>query len=283
MSIFKFRNPASTAVDSHSSDGGTPSLEMLKHRAWRRLIGAALLLGAAVLCFPLLFNTPPRALSQDIPIQIPERPQLAAASSAMSSQSASISAPSESPASNKPEDLLPPAVSAAAPAPGVSPSASSAHAVAATPAPTSSSVNAAASQSAARQGDAGPKAASTASAQSQAERVQADKGEPSKPTKTVVAAQEKHTAAKASVASSTAKGSKRYVIQAGAYSDAAKLREARSKLEKAGLKTYVQVVDSKEGKRTRVRVGPFESKEALDKAVRKIKALDLPAGVIELP
>ena len=74
----------------------------------------------------------------------------------------------------------------------------------------------------------------------------------------------------------------RLVVQVGAFADAAKAREVRLKLEKAGLKTYTQVVDSKEGKRTRVRVGPFASKAEADQAALKIKALDLPATILSL-
>jgi len=74
----------------------------------------------------------------------------------------------------------------------------------------------------------------------------------------------------------------RIVVQVGAFADAAKVREVRQKLEKAGLKTYAQVADSKEGKRTRVRVGPFASKEEADKAAAKIKALGLTATILSL-
>jgi DedD protein len=74
----------------------------------------------------------------------------------------------------------------------------------------------------------------------------------------------------------------RFVVQVGAFSDVLKAREARMKLERAGMKTYTQVVEPKEGKRIRVRVGPFESKADADKAAEKIKKLDLPAAVLEL-
>jgi len=74
----------------------------------------------------------------------------------------------------------------------------------------------------------------------------------------------------------------RFVVQIGAFSDAVKAHEARVKLERAGLKTYTQVVQPKEGKRIRVRVGPFESKGEADKVAEKIRKLDLPAAILEL-
>ncbi len=72
----------------------------------------------------------------------------------------------------------------------------------------------------------------------------------------------------------------RFVVQVGAYAEEAKVREVRAKLEKAGLKTYVQVIDTKDGKRTRVRVGPFPSKAEAEKVAEKAKSLQLQAVIL---
>jgi DedD protein len=74
----------------------------------------------------------------------------------------------------------------------------------------------------------------------------------------------------------------RFVVQAGAYTDAATLREARQKVEKLGLKTYTQVVETEGGARTRVRVGPFETREEAEKAAARIKAGGLAANILSL-
>ena len=74
----------------------------------------------------------------------------------------------------------------------------------------------------------------------------------------------------------------RSVVQVGAFADLAKAKEARAKLESAGIKTYTQDVETKDGKRTRVRVGPFATKEEADKAAEKIRKLNLPATVLKL-
>ncbi|MDD2546477.1 MAG: SPOR domain-containing protein [Burkholderiaceae bacterium] len=71
----------------------------------------------------------------------------------------------------------------------------------------------------------------------------------------------------------------RFIVQVGAFADAEKAREARGKLERAGLKTYTQVVETKDGKRTRVRVGPFANRAEADKAAARVKGLDLSAAV----
>ena len=76
-----------------------------------------------------------------------------------------------------------------------------------------------------------------------------------------------------------------YVVLApfvGAFADADKAKEVRQKLERAGLKTYTQVADTKDGKRIRVRVGPFASKAEAEAAASKIKSLDLPAAILTL-
>ena len=74
----------------------------------------------------------------------------------------------------------------------------------------------------------------------------------------------------------------RFVVQAGTFSDDGKLRETRNKLEKAGITTYTQVIESKEGRRVRVRVGPFTSRDEADKVARKIKQLQLQPQVLTL-
>jgi DedD protein len=74
----------------------------------------------------------------------------------------------------------------------------------------------------------------------------------------------------------------RFVVQVGAFTDESKAREVRNKLDKAGFKTYTHVADTKEGPRTRVRVGPFTSRDEADKAARKIKQLQMQPQVLTL-
>ena len=74
----------------------------------------------------------------------------------------------------------------------------------------------------------------------------------------------------------------RFVVQVGAFTDPGTLREARAKVEKLGLKTYTQVVEVDGAKRTRVRVGPFETRADADKAAARIKAAGLPVAILSL-
>jgi DedD protein len=74
----------------------------------------------------------------------------------------------------------------------------------------------------------------------------------------------------------------RYVVQVGAFAELARAQEVRLKVERAGLKTYTHVADTKEGRRTRVRVGPFTTKADAERAAEKIRRLDLPATILTL-
>ncbi len=74
----------------------------------------------------------------------------------------------------------------------------------------------------------------------------------------------------------------RFVVQVGAYADAASVRRVRQKIERAGMKTYTQVAKTPEGNRTRVRLGPFSSRAEAEKAAKKVTALGLKPSVLTL-
>ena len=74
----------------------------------------------------------------------------------------------------------------------------------------------------------------------------------------------------------------RFVVQVGAFADAASARGARAKVELLGLRTYTQAVETANGARTRVRIGPFGSREEADRAASKLKAAGMPAAVLTL-
>ena len=86
----------------------------------------------------------------------------------------------------------------------------------------------------------------------------------------------------AAAAATPAAAAERLVVQVGAFAEEARAREVRQKLEGAGLKTYTHVAQTADGKRIRVRVGPFETRADADKAAARVKALGLPAAVLTL-
>jgi DedD protein len=72
------------------------------------------------------------------------------------------------------------------------------------------------------------------------------------------------------------------VVQVGAFADATAAREARQAVEKLGLKTYTQVIEVDGGKRIRVRVGPFATREDAARVLARIKGASLPGAVLAL-
>src|SRR6185436_2444261 len=70
MALFKFRKAADEAPPSPRQ---AESVEAMRRRARHRLIGAVVLILVGVIGFPLLFDTQPRPIAVDIPIEIPDR------------------------------------------------------------------------------------------------------------------------------------------------------------------------------------------------------------------
>ncbi len=90
------------------------------------------------------------------------------------------------------------------------------------------------------------------------------------------------TAGADAAAAKVASDSGRFIIQVGAFADADKAREVRQQAERAGVKTYVQVVDTAQGKRTRVRVGPYASRAEAEKAAAALKKAGLSGAILSL-
>ncbi len=74
----------------------------------------------------------------------------------------------------------------------------------------------------------------------------------------------------------------RFIVQIGAFADAGAARDVRQKAERAGLKTYTQVIDTAQGKRTRVRVGPYPSRAEAEKAAAALKRAGLAGSILSL-
>jgi DedD protein len=245
MAFFKFRKGGSESAGRRQPP---ESIEAMRKRARHRLIGAGVLVLIGVVGFPLLFDTQPRPIAVDIPIEIPDRnkvkplpipaqpatqAQVAAGpvTGDVQAKEAPASAPAQA-AAAEPAKVQPQAVAKAEPKPEAKPE----------PKPVA--------KAASKATDDGAKARALL------------EGQP------------------AQVAPATAEG--RFVVQVGAFADATKVREVRQKVEHAGLKTYTNVAETKDGKRIRVRVGPFGSRAEADKAAEKLKGLDLPAAILTL-
>ena len=249
MAFFKFRLPTQNAADAagNASNAAAESVEALRRRARHRLIGASVLVVVGVVGFPLLFDTQPRPVSTDIAVDIPDR--AASAKPSKGTSAAPKPAPLDASAGLDPKEE----VVSSKPEP--------------VPAVTAPKLEAKADNKSDNKAE--NKADSSADVKSAA-----------KPEVKAEAKPDAKAEPKADAAGKDA--AQRFVVQVGAFADEAKSREVRTKLEKAGFKTYTHVADTKEGKRTRVRVGPFASRDEADKAASKIKQLQLQPQVLTL-
>jgi DedD protein len=229
MALFKLRKKVDEPM---AAAAPAESIEALRRRARHRLIGAVVLVLVAVVGFPLLFDTQPRPVAVDIPIEIPDR--------------------------NKVAPLpLPPQASSAIAAGKVTP--------VPVPAPTPVAET-----------KAEPAPAPVVE-KAEAKAAPAEKVAKSEPAGKAAQAEPAEKSAKAEPADKS-----RYVVQVGAFAEKDKARQAQLKLQRAGLRNYTHVAETKNGPRIRVRAGPFASRAEADKAAEKIKGLDLPAAILTL-
>lgn len=273
MPFFNFRRGSATPPNA-ALKAQPESMDVVRKRAKHRLIGTAVLVLAGVVGFPLLFDTQPRPIAIDIPIEIPGKNTVKP-----------LVMPGKPDAVK--EAALPIAESPAVVAP-----------VGTVSAPVQDKVEAASSLGVKEEivTDKKPALAPQSSilpmppvAKKEADAVvkpepkatakfetKSDDGARAKALLDGQAA----SAAAPAIAATPAEG--RMVVQVGAFADADKAKEVRQKLERAGLKTYTQVAETSGGKRIRVRVGPFANRAEAEKAAGKIKTLDLPAAILTL-
>lgn len=261
MAFFKFRFPGQTASAEAVTAGPNENIEVVRRRARHRLMGAVVLVLVAVVGFPLLFDTQPRPVAVDTPIVIPDRqntPPLASAAPVSEALApAKPLLPSDSVPAQASLDAREEVVPATAPAAPV-------------PKPDAPKETTSAEKAPEKPVAAMPEPKPAAP-------VKAEKPAP------VAKPKDDGNKAQALLEGKTAKPSAgRVVIQVGAFSDPAKVRVVRSKLEQAGMKTYTQTVE-KDGKNTtRIRLGPYETQEEADKVAARIRKLDLPASFLKI-
>lgn len=70
-----------------------------------------------------------------------------------------------------------------------------------------------------------------------------------------------------------------FVVQIGAFTNAGSAQRLQKKLHKQGIKTYTEKIDDK----TRVRAGPYATREAADKIVHKLEKQGLKPVISQTP
>jgi len=215
----------------------------LKKRARRRLVGAIVLVTAVAVVLPMALDSEPRPSSQSINIQIP--PPDAGVLSAK-------------PAPLKPADVPAPAAE--------TPKAETKVEARTEPKP-----------EAVAEAKSEPKSEPKPEPKSEPKPAPAAKAEPVAPATKAEAAAKPKDSPKAREAVKSAGG---FVIQVAALSDAARAKELQAKIAGGGMKAYTEVVQTAKGPVTRVRVGPYASREAAEKARPQLQKLQLDGKVV---
>jgi len=197
----------------------------LKKRARRRLVGAIALVLLIVVFLPMVLDSEPKPLNQDIAINIPPIPK------------ADNSAP--------------------APSMPVTPTTSARPHVAGLPEgnPATADISAVPD----------PKTISPANETAKPEANKA-------PVKLV----HKHESKPLAATPNTSEDS--FVVQLGAFSNAANARALQKKLQANKFKSYSELIKNPGGDRTRVRVGPYPTREEAEKARERLKSMKLVIG-----
>ena len=224
----------------------------LKKRARRRLVGAIAFAGLAAVVLPMVMDEEPKQQVQDVQIRIPGQDQ--------TPFNPKMVKPAAAPAA---EEKAPVAEKApAVPVPAETPASKPAETIKA------------------------PEKAAEKPVEKKAEKPT------EKPTETVAEKPAKVTAAETQRAAAilggkpaevAASGNGQFLVLIGAFSNPANVRQLQTKIGELGIKVFTESLDSPEGKKIRVRAGPFPNREAADKALEKMKRIGVNGVVAAKP
>lgn len=310
MAFFNFRWPGKKDEAESVAGAKRPSrlaqgesVEAMRRRARHRLIGAAVLVLIGVVGFPLLFDTQPRPIPVNIPIEIPDQANSAPEVVPGAHVASQTAAPSGRVAANASlddgEEVLAPSARPAVPA-----AAAPAVGAAVTAAAVGTAAAVASQVKPEPKPEVKPLPKPEPKPEVKPERKPEPKPEKPKPEvkpeikKPEAKPEPKHkpeapkvdeaararallegrSTSEAAPAKEAAATNERFIVQIGAFAEVGKANEIKGKL---GAGAFTQTVDTKDGKRTRVRMGPFKSREEAEKAAARAKSLGLPASVFK--
>jgi len=238
----------------------------LKRRARRRLIGSIALVLIAVIALPMIFDDEKKPLDQDVSVQIPNQEAVIARPADTKGAKGKIVEPKEPKSAD---------AAARVETTPVAPPAAPMQTEPAKEAPK-------ASAKVENKADSKPEPKPEAKAEVKKEPKAEAKAAPSKAEEARVKAILDGAIAKESAARDAAakEASAGFSVQIGAFATEDKIREAREKLGGAGFKSYTEKLDTKEGERTRVRAGPFSSRDAAEAARDKNHALGFAGAAV---
>jgi DedD protein len=213
----------------------------LKKRARRRLVGAAALALLAAIILPMVMDHEPRQPAQDVQVRIPAQDTGGVAAKILPNKATSTPLP---PA---PPDSAPDVKAGAKP-------------------------------------EAAPETKTLIDPKPAAEIPRDDKPVEKAVEKAAEKPAEKPAANKADEARARAallgkEIDEPWLVLIGAYKDEANVKQLTGKLKQLGLPVITERFDSPQGPRTRVRAGPFKSKDAAEQAAAKMKKIGISGQV----
>ena len=228
----------------------------LKKRARRRLVGAIFFVSVVAIVLPMVMDHEPRQVVQDVEIRIPGQdekpfaPKFATAPAALPADSAAEKTASVAEA--------PPVVDSVAK-------------------PTAKVVEVVRDDKGADKPVEKPQPKpidkSPAKAEKSAEKP-AEKGQTddARRAAAILGGQESKPAAKGE-----------YLVMIGAFANEGNVKIIKSKLGELGIKTFSEPLETPQGKKTRLRAGPFPNRDAADKALQKMQRIGVPGVVAAKP
>ncbi|WP_153131397.1 SPOR domain-containing protein [Dechloromonas hortensis] len=233
----------------------------LKKRARRRLVGAVAFVSVVAVVLPMVMDHEPRQVVPDVEIRIPGQdekpfaPKFAAAPVEKASEKPVVATPTEAPVAAPVE----PKVAVA---------------------PSARVVEVAKDKPVEKATEKPP-----AKVEKPAEKPAAKPEKPAeKPIEKPAAKPDDAKRAAAILAGQAAEAkpavkSGEYLVLIGAFSNEANVKNLKTKLGEQGIKTYSEPLETPQGKKTRVRAGPFASREAAEKALEKMQRIGV-SGVV---
>lgn len=237
----------------------------IKKRARRRLVGAVAFVSVVAVVLPLVMDHEPRQPVQDIEIRIPGQDEKPFA------PKFEVVAPAEKPsvAQTEPARVVTPETPPkppAKPAEATQPTARVVEVVrdGATEKPEEKPAGKATEKPAAKP-------------EKSAEKPVAKPVE--KPVEKPASKEDEAKRAAAILAGQGEAKSGEFVVLIGAFSNEANVKNLKTKLSEQGIKIFSEPLDTPQGKKTRVRAGPFASREAAEKALEKMQRIGV-SGVV---
>jgi DedD protein len=238
-----------------------------KQRARRRLVGAIALVIAAVVILPMVLDSHPKPVTDDISIDIPSRPAPKPRASVDNDTQAAVA----------PDN--PAAPDAALAASGLAPAASGTAATGAVASQHDNSKNAPIAMTPAKP-QTPAVVANNAPAAKPAAKPQADAKPAAKPEQKPADTETAHAAASGTeTGTPAAPPGSRFAVQLGAFQDDASAHAWVTKLKAAGVPVYTERRKQADGSsRTLLRAGPFADRAAASAAIAKVREAGLTSG-----